>query len=334
MSKGGYSVLSAISISVLLTACGGSGNSVSSLNVPSRNSDATPVTDAFGALEVTEGEFDGQANAQPWSGSWLPLKSTMMFDTGTDELAPLQKYDLYMEKVHGQRTHAADTERNDPYLYDPNALGWEGRCDAWATAAIIAPEPTHAVTTHGITFSVGDLKDLVIKTYETSRILKQLGKNFAPGPDSDYSAIYPDQFHKAVQHETFENQRLMVFDSDPTEQVWNTPLYRAMFEIKADGSDEHLMHVTAYIWGVLPLGISPVVRDPNYVGAVTVNYTYTYDLYGTMQSNGKFRVAFGEWTGDSKTDHPNFVSVLTGQKDHHSANSEIENEIVQEILNN
>ena len=283
---------------------------------------------------VREGEWDADSadfgGSVPWSGSWLPLKSDALFEKSDGSLAPLQKYDLYMELAHGLKTHAADTEKNDPEMYNPNALGWEGRCDAWAAASVFEREPTKPVTLNGITFSVGDLKDLLIKTYENTSALKSYGHNFEASVDADFEQIYPDQFHKAVQHELFENHRVLVFDSDPTEQVWNTPLLAAQFQIQGDGANSHLLHVTAYITGVIALGVSPTVTDPDYTGAIKVQFIYTYDLMGDRQGDGSFKVAYGEWTGDSKADHPNFVSLITNDRAHSSLNSEISTFWMQE----
>lgn len=174
-------------------------------------------------------------------------------------------------------------------------------------------------------FSVGDLKALLIKTYENHHVLKQFGENFAPGLDFD--RMYPEQFHRAVQHEIFENHRLMVFDNDPTEQVWNTPAYRAVFEIAPDAHDAGVMHVTAFVWGV-----SAFIPNPDFVGTLTVKYIYTYELYGNAEADGNFKVAWGEWTGDSKTEHPNFVSVLTHDSSHSSNNLEIITDSVEALL--
>jgi hypothetical protein len=309
-----------------LTSCGKSGDPTSpgALVTSDRAAKENAVTNAWGPLVVHSGEFDDSATTIPWSGSWLPIKSTYLFQSDNG-LAPLQKYDLYNQKAHGAKTTAADFEKNDPYLYDPNALGWEGRCDAWATASILEPEPTRGVSLNGVDFTVGDLKALLIKTYETTHSLKQFGSNFTPG--SDFNEMYPDQFHRAVQHEIFENHRLMVFDNDPTEQVWNTPLYRTMFEIEDDAQDETVMHVTAYVWGV-----SAFIPDMDYVGTLTVKYIYTYDLYGNRQADGSMAVAYGNWTGDSKIQHPNFVSVVSGESDHSSNNTQISTDIVNEII--
>jgi hypothetical protein len=324
------SSVSTLILAASLSACGG-GSSASPAAVgvssPDRGAKANEVTDAFGPLIVREGQFDAQADHKPWSGSWLPIKSDYLFAPSDRGPAPLQKYDTYMKNAHGQDSHAADYERTNPELYDPNALGWEGRCDAWAAASVLAPEPTHRVTLNDVEFSVGDLKALLIKSYENTPALKQFGKNFEPGPDADFNKMYPDQFQRAVQHEVFEHHRLMVFDNDPSEQVWNTPLYRAEFDIKADAHDEHTMHVTAYIRGV-----SPFIPNLDFVGTITVNYIYTYDLYGDKQGDGSFKVSYGEWTGDSRTNHPNFVSVINTDTHHQSNNIDLDTNIVNEIV--
>jgi len=323
------SSVSAMILAVSVTACGGGSSSspAASVSSPDRGVKANEVTDAFGPLIVRAGQFDATANHKPWSGSWLPIKSSYLFAPSDRGAAPLQKYDTYIQHTRGQDSHAADFERNSPELYDPNALGWEGRCDAWAAASVLAPEPTHAVNLNDVQFSVGDLKALLVKSYENTPALKQFGKNFEAGPDADFNKMYPDQFQRAVQHEVFEHHRLMVFDNDPSEQVWNTPLYRAEFDVTADSKDSQVMHVTAYIRGV-----SPFIPDLDFVGTITVDYIYTYDLYGNPQGDGSFKVAYGEWTGDSKTNHPNFVSVINTDLSHKSNNADIDTNTVNEIV--
>jgi|SRR6185437_2697624 len=317
-------LLGALILGAGLSACGKASAGQAGVVSPERSADANSVTATWGPLVVREGEVDGQADRTPWSGSWLPLRSTYLFQSD-DGSAPLQKYDQYMQEIHDKDSHAADFEKNNTNLYDPNALGWEGRCDAWATASIIEPEPTKPVTIGDITFTVGDLKALLTETYENTDTLTQFGQNFVPG--LDFSEMYPDQFQRAVQHELVDHHRPMIFDNDPTEQVWNTPMYAAQFVMTGDSNDSTVMHVTAYISGV-----SPFVPGPDYVGSLTVDYIYTYDLYGTRQPDGSFLVVYGEWTGDSKIAHPNFVSVLSGRHDHSSINTEISTDVVNEIL--
>jgi hypothetical protein len=284
------------------------------------------VTDAFGPLVVYEGTFDAQSKTQPWSAWWYPLNKTDLFKTADGTPAPLQVYDQYVSQVkHLQSPSAADYEANR--LYDPNASSWEGLCNAWSAASLFEPEPTHAGQLGGITFSVGDLKALLLKTYEVVDGLKQFGQRYNGERGDDYEDIYPDQFHKFLQHELFEKRRPFIMDEDPGVAVWNMPVWKTTTSIAKDEHDPEVMHVDTWVFGA-----SEFVNSVDYVGTLTVATEYTYDLYGYPRPDGAFHVVYGVWTGKSMDWHPDFVVELPEKPAHHSKNTALDNGIVSEII--
>jgi hypothetical protein len=340
-----FSGLIFFSLATLCAACGGSGDSgaVDHFSYPQRDSKFDAATQHYGPLVVRPGDYSAQAknggmsDHLPWTGYWLPDWDTSLFQGTSGNLSPLEKYDLYMKKAHGQTTNAAETEANR--LDRSFVAGADGHCDAWALASIVTPEPTQGVDMYGIHFSVGDLKALIVDSYENYSNLFVYGQKYNDS-SSDPLDIYPDQFQRVVQAELFDKGQPLIMDKDPGEEVWNTPIYKAEFQVVADATDSHTMHVTAYISTVSAVKENAFANNPDYVGSVTVDYIYTYDLLGEKQGDGSFLVKSGSWTGDSISDHPDFVSVFTDQlqnlgetaTNHSSLNSQVSNGIVQEIL--
>jgi hypothetical protein len=292
---------------------------------PHRNPEFTTATTQLGALYVTEGLFDSEASQKPWSSWWYPVKDTSLFESADHQLSPLEKYDLYMQRsrLHPS-VHSALFERQN--IYDPNADSWEGHCDAWALAAITEPEPTHAIDVNGIHFSVGDLKALLIKTYEVPTGLIQFGQRYNGTSESIYEDIYPDQFHRILQVQLFEKHKAFIMDKDASIAVWNTPVWKSYSKIVVDG-DPHVLHVTTWL-----VGADPHVEDLNFVGTREVDFEYHYDLMGNRETDGRFLVLFGKWTGDSVQDHPDFLTLAPDQVKTKSRNTQIDSEEVGRLF--
>jgi hypothetical protein len=321
-------LLISTTLALLLSACGGDGGpsaNVDSYAFPQRGDDQATVTQTFGPLVVQPGHFDAQAASRPWSSWWYPLKKDDLFVGQNGDLSPLEKYDLYMRKAHGVQSDAAGYERD--HLYNPDAESWEGLCNAWSAASILEKEPTKDVNIKGVDFKVADLKALLIKNYEVVSGSQYFGHRYTGHRGDDFNAIYPDQLHKLVQREIFENSRAFIVDRDPGIEVWNTPMYQADLDIKPDESDAHVMHVTLNLLGA----DMDVAKD--FVGTQSFIYSYTYDLYGNMGDDGQFTVVTGVWTGDSADHHPAFGTILQASPAHHSLNLQIDPKMVDEIVN-
>jgi hypothetical protein len=318
-----------------LAACGGGGAGgaqVDGYNFPVRDSKFNGVTAYYGPLLVREGELSGGTTVMPWTGYWLPDWDTYLFESKNGDLSPLEKYDAFVEKIHGQPSDAANYERN---RLDRNFVGLsDGHCDAWALAAIMAPSPTHCAKIRGIEFSISDLRSLLVDSYEKYTILKTFGFNNRTS-DMKKPEMYPDQFQKAIEAEVIEKQRPLIIDWDHSSQVWNVPVDEATFQMERDSSDPHVMHVTAFITAVSAATENAIAKTPEYDGPpVEVNYIYTYDLYGEPQTDGSLLVRGGEWTGRSAEDHPDYVASIddSASTEHSSLNPQVSTEMVNEIL--
>ncbi len=296
-----------------------------SVKFPVRDAIFTSVTADFGALVVREGELDASADTKPWSSWWYPLRETTLFQGTDGQLSPLEKYDAYVGKNRPARSYAADFERKN--LYDPEAASWEGLCNAWSLASLVEPEPVRPATLDGIAFSIGDQKALLLKTYEDVEALKIYGQRYNGDATSVFDDIYPDQFHRFLQHSLFEHHRPFIMDKDPGIEVWNTPVYRAITRLKRDAADAHVFHADTWVYGA-----STHVDSYDFVGTLSTTIEYTYDLFGEPQADGSLKVAYGSWTGDSVNFHPDFVTPIPDRKVRGTRNREIDPAVVDEIL--
>lgn len=300
------------------------------LLAPPARPDGPPFSTAvtkYGKAIVSPGEFKAEASYKPWSSWWYPKYDRGIFDNSinTDGKSSLARYDDYTKLLNMNIGSSRDFEEKN--VYDPTASKWSGLCHAWALAAIMEKEPSIPVKKNGITFRVQDLKALLIKTYEASNPKEVYGQRNNADWDSVYEDIYPEQFHRVLQAELFEKKTPFIIDFDAGFQVWNVPVYSALLRISKDEQDPNLMHVKLNIDVV-----SPFVEDPNFTGMQTISMFYTYDLYGTWDSSGQFIVEYGVWTGRSRRDHPDFITVKPQEVERLSHNEFIKSNVVDEIL--
>ena len=293
-----------------------------------RDEELSTATAAFGPLIVRGGEESHEAAVKPWSAWWYPVRDTALFEGNKPGESPLEKYDLYMKKVHHEDPGAAAFERDN--LYDPRASGWEGHCNAWSLASVMEAEPVAPVIRGGVSFGVGDQKALLIKSYESVPGIRQFGQRYDGDRFSVYEDIYPDQLHRVIQDQLVDKGRPFIIDKEPGVAVWNFPIWKADTVIRPDTTDASRVHVTLWLHGA-----SPFVSDPEFKGTLPLVFRYTYDLVGEpvdLPLGRSLRVVWGEWTGESRDYHPDFVTVLPDAREHSSRNEKIRNDIVYEII--
>lgn len=296
--------------------------------LPRRQPNFQSVTAIYGPTIVREGIFEMESKTIPWSSSYFPARDTYLFQGTPETPSPLEKYDAFVKKAHNEEPGAARYQREK--LYDPDAAGWEGLCNAWSVASTMEPQPKKEVERAGIKFGVGDLKALLILTYEYLDGLLEFGQRFnAAGPEEEFDDIYPDQFHRLIQAELFEKGRPFVMDKEPGIQVWNMPVWQVKFNILRDRSEPTTLHVKARLTAASPFIEE---RGYDYVGTLPIEYIYTYDLHGKVRDDGALEVESGEWTGESRRYHPDFMTVLPTEKSRKSYNVKLNNAYVEEIL--
>ena len=311
----------------------------------------TAVTHEFGPSIISIREFPfksevAESSIKPWSSWWYPKKDDFLFSLKNGKYtSALTKYDLIRQK-RGSKTNqakpfgsAADFERKN---FNPNDLTWEGLCDAWSLASISKPEPKKPVTMSEngikITFTISDLKALLLKTYEAveDSDLKYYGQKFT-GDENGwiFPDIFPDQFHRFLETQLFEHKLPFIMDHDPGVEVWNVPVFKANYIIDLIPGQPDSLFVRTWLYSAE----SVQNNEKEFVGTKEAVREYNYVLVGTRNSQGDLQINSGYWVKgpdgvDSRKDHPDYITripyPLTLKRK--SWNPEIDILLVDEIL--
>ena len=160
------------------------------------------------------GSAEGEAETTPWSGWWWPaspgLGPTLFAPDG-----PLDKYDRYVAATFGQSPQTRAWERQE--LYFPSS-GWAGHCNGFAAAALLEPEPSEPVSILDLTFTVADLKGLLVDYHFGDAAAWSFG---------DEGDLNPADFHRTLIQWLAGTQKGFVLTYDQGNgEVWSYPVYR------------------------------------------------------------------------------------------------------------
>lgn len=266
---------------------------------------ATVVSVLFVAPAANAASEYGSTNKWPWSGYWWP-----MLENGYNLYSnngPLQKYDQYT----GAKAQA--WEKANHYTND-KSNSWWGHCHAWASAAILAPEPK-AVTKGGVNFTVNDVKGITTALYYEPTFTWLSGVRVDDPNDKSsaaYKDIAPAWMDYLLRYYVRYYKYPFIMDTNADSQVWNFPVfaYSRQSTQYAGGIED----VTTTVWFSSP--------DYNVTGTKYFSKTYTYRLQsGTL----------GQWTGNSVNDHPDFAWVPTGKRMGSGTNPQVTEQNVEAI---
>lgn len=287
----------------------------------------------YGPLRVpSTGRVERESELKPWSSYFFPLRDPILFGDERGEPvadSSLVKFDTALKRARVFDGSAAQEEKQAWELGGRWASSWEGLCHAWAFASLSEPEPREARTWQGVTFSVADQKALLLKTYELAQPEIHYGVNFRVGPDADWTAIHAEEFHRFVQAELLEKGNPFIMDSDPTDQIWNYPVWYARSEYRVDAADPTRVHVTtrlaaAGLWDR---------SERDRTGSALHPFEYTYDLIGAPTGDGFVEVVYGEWTGNSyRLAHPNYLIPMPQNLKRESLNRYLTPQRVDQVL--
>ena len=257
----------------------------------------------------------GEIKPAPWSGDWWSRKKGFLVKGWPGHTtSPMAKYDAYVAAITGKNpgAHAWESDTKNHH-YNPNAESWEGHCNGWSAAAVLSKEPTIARTRGGIVFETSDQKALLSEQYMNCYCTFHGNRYWGKDTD-DRNDIYPDQFHRLLIENIASGKTAMVCDIESDRMVWNYPIYKFESEWSTGWFDDHKLKVKTTCYYV-----NDDVR-PEHIGCKWFAVKYTYNLYVDDKGN----VISGEWTGDSKKNHPDFVWIPTSDAQV-PANSTLEN---------
>jgi subtilisin-like proprotein convertase family protein len=215
---------------------------------------------------------------------------------------------------------------------------WWGLCHAWVPAAMLEEEPQHAVEYDGVKFEVSDIKALLIEKYNRSHAYMIGGRCNEREVDRDDQGRISDEecrdtnagsYHVVMANFLGLMKRSVAEDRTYNYEVWNQPIIEwKVNEMKELTEQEALTElgmgpdVTSYPYNDLAKKWFRVKATSHYITeshASTEAYTdsistYTrqdhYDYILEVDEDGK--INGGEWLGNSRTSHPDFLWLPTG----------------------
>ncbi len=212
---------------------------------------------------------------------------------------------------------------------------WFGQCHAWAPAAIMEPEPEHAVTYNGVTFKVQDLKALITYVYNNVP-WEELGDRCdTNSPDVTYDEYgrpeniqcrdtNPGSFHLIVTNWLGLHGKSFVEDRTWDDEVWNQPMRGYNIKKQEQVSEAEAAQLmglqgVSYIFNSNAASFYHVIMDVEYIAESGAdedgnlnedNYTKTDKVEYLLELDGQGRIIGGEWIDNAP--HADFLWVPTG----------------------
>ncbi|KAG6615914.1 elicitor-like transglutaminase [Phytophthora cinnamomi] len=220
---------------------------------------------------------------------------------------------------------------------------WYGICHAWAPAALLEDEPKCNVEKNGVMFHVMDIKALLTEVYDGADINTVFTGARFNGPDSpaseDQYGRFTDAtrrdigagfFHIAITNIMGKHQTPFIIDVAADSEVWNQPVWsfhvQTMEIVDTAESCTKYFGTTSYpfndkmvrlayvkttvMWAVEAYVDGPLVSTGK-VNSYTVSNDYEY----LLELDASNAIIGGEWVGDSKEDHPDFLWFATSKPD-------------------
>ena len=211
---------------------------------------------------------------------------------------------------------------------------WYGVCHAWAPASILFEEPRHDIWYNNIHFDVTDIKALLTVVHnstESRRIslrceadVNQIEYDGAGRPfDEACRDSNPGTYHLLLANYLGIRQESFVEDRSMDKDVWNQPLRsfrvtdmhevtrRQANNILGISNDTYIYNPDAERYLFVRNEVSFVREaDPEiggYLGGIIDQFTYvdTYEYILELTTAGE--IIGGEWVGQSKSNHPDFL---------------------------
>lgn len=214
---------------------------------------------------------------------------------------------------------------------------WVGMCHAWAPAAILEPEPMRSVWLAGVEFKVQDIKALVTLVYDSTRArgvalrcelepgLREAFDRYGRPVREECRDTNAGTYHLlmtnylGIRGESFVEDRVRGFE------VWNQPMRGYTITKKVEVSAEEANRLVGTEEGAFTyrfneqarqvvhvalearyIGESPASQDGN-LRAQIDRYTGTDRYEYVLELDDSGRILGGEWVGDSKRNHPDFL---------------------------
>jgi hypothetical protein len=225
---------------------------------------------------------------------------------------------------------------------------WFGICHAWAPAAIMEKEPLHDIDYNGVNFRVNDIKALVTASYDKGLDVKFMSlrcNERATGDDAmEFDELgnptsdacddtNPGAFHVVIANFIGLQERSLVEDRTFDYEVWNQPIraYEITQNAEVTPAEANALlgqteDVENYAFNTDAATLRHVKLNLDWIAesdydvegnlASTIDkYTHTDRYQYILEIDADGKIIGGEWVGDSKKSHPDFLWLPTVKRD-------------------
>jgi hypothetical protein len=271
----------------------------------------------------------GNTRKRIWVGNWYPNSDGGTSKSRNGELSPLEKFEKMSGIADAHKWEVQDA------LNQKNVF-WSGHCNGLAAASIMEEEPLRSVRMNGVTFSAEDIKALLVESWQNSGRTIGLRCDLIDPKRDEYGRplneecrdLNPATLHLAVTNFIGRFGEALIIDRDSNHEVWNWAIssyelkineisQRKAAELVGSHSDGYLFNRSAKTFWESSLTLT--------LPATKSGVSYRYVLEGDELG----RVFGGEWIGESKVKHPDFVWRPGLQS---PANPYLDYELVQSLL--
>ncbi len=208
--------------------------------------------------------------------------------------------------------------------------GWWGLCHAWTPAAMLEPEPQHAVELNGVRFEVADIKALIVTLYDANDALMLGGRcnseSFPVGangereiPD-DCMDVNPGALHVVLGNFLGLGDQALAMDKTFGQEVWNQPIHN--YEVTkqdlvdgkranaciGDAGDAYKRNAAAKELYEVEVDVEYLIEGSASTRPLGMDGYLSTDSYHyilEVASNGK--IIGGTYCTDSVENHPDFL---------------------------
>ena len=213
--------------------------------------------------------------------------------------------------------------------------GWWGTCHAWAPAALMEPEPQHAVTLNGQRFEIADIKALIQNSYDrTSAVMlggrcnnEEINHDHTGSANDECADVNPGALHVIVTNFLGIRQAPLVEDRTANYEVWNQPILgfdiTKQAEITKSAANTCVGNTTGgntWSYNTRAAKLYEVRMTVSYLtesGAEArpvgfANNTSTDNYHYILELNSAGKVVGGRYCTDSANSHVDFLWSPTG----------------------
>ncbi len=218
---------------------------------------------------------------------------------------------------------------------------WFGICHAWGPAAVVEDEPRQPVTRNGVEFRINDIKALVTLSYDEGLPQKVMALRCDKTATGEGGVTYDEfgrpveadkacadtnagSFHIVITNMLGLRREAIVEDRTYDYEVWNQPIrgYRITRSEEVDAATANGLvgapAMAPYRFNDAAVSFHHVEMEMGYIfeshqeqdahlADEIDDYTGTDRYSYVLELDGEGRIIGGEWVGDSKRNHPDFL---------------------------